>query len=134
MDGFGSTANTGATGDRAMLGQLDELERDVRRIQQAATEITGTAESDDGLIEATVSLHGVLVDLVLDPRIYRDQDADALAADIRAAVNDAGLRAQQEVFRQLKDHLPADAVAGETGLAFEPFLRQLDRMKGGSSR
>jgi len=134
MSRFDGAADLGATGDRALLGELEELEREARRIQQAAKDTTGTAESADGLVQATVNLHGELVDLVLDPRIYRNQDADALAADIRTAVNDAGVQAQQAILRQLKNYLPAGAVAGETDLAFEPFLRELDRQQGRTQR
>ena len=116
-----------ATGDRALLGKLEEIERDAQRIRQAVMDSTGTAESTDGLIEATVGAHGELLDLVLDPRIYRTQDADALAAQIRAAVNEAGRDAQEKLRRDLTPQLPRTG-PGAGRLTFESLLRQFGQL------
>ena len=122
-----------ATGDRAILGHLQEIERDVRRMRQAVADATGTAESAGGLIEATVGVHGELVDLTLDPRLYRTPDADALAEQIRTAVNEAGRNAQEKLRRDLTPCLPGDA-DGSADLGFEAFLRQFGQLRGGEVR
>jgi DNA-binding protein YbaB len=119
-----------ATGDRARLGHLEEIERDVRRMRQAVADSTGTAESADGLIEATVGVHGELVDLTLDPRLYRTPDADALAEQIRTTVNEAGHNAQEKLRRDLSRYLPEDA-DGAADLGFEAFLREFGPLRGG---
>jgi DNA-binding protein YbaB len=122
-----------ATGDRAILGHLQEIERDVRRMRQAVADATGTAESAGGLIEATVGVHGELVNLTLDPRLYRTPDADALADQIRTAVNEAGRNAQEKLRPDLTPYLPGDA-DGAADLGFEAFLRQFGQLRGGEVR
>jgi DNA-binding protein YbaB len=104
-----------------VLGHLQQIERDVSQMRRTVAGTTGTAESADGLIEATVGMRGELVDLVLDPRIFRTPDADALAEQIRTAVNEAGQTAQETVRRELVQFLPKDA-----GKAFTSFLGQPD--------
>ncbi|WP_350279196.1 YbaB/EbfC family nucleoid-associated protein [Kribbella sp. HUAS MG21] len=118
------------TGDEARLGQLEELDREARRIRESVSGTTGTAESPDGLVEATVGVYGELVELDLDARIYRTQDADALAEQIRAAVNAAYESAQEQVRRDLARYLTT-AEPGPSGLAFGPFLSQLRSGSGG---
>ncbi|MDX6240438.1 MAG: hypothetical protein QOG10_5258 [Kribbellaceae bacterium] len=128
-----SPRNHDAIGDRARLGHLEEIERDVRRMRQAVADSTGTAESADGLIEATVGVHGELLDLTLDPRLYRTPDADALAEQIRTAVNEAGRNAQEKLRRDLTPNLPGGA-DGAADLGFEAFLRQFGQLRGGEVR
>ena len=108
------------TGDRARLGQLEELERETHRIRRTVAEVAGSAVSPDGLVEATVGVYGELVELVLDARIYRTQDAEALAGQIQAVVNEARSAAQDDVRRELAKYLPTGA-DGPADLAFKPF-------------
>lgn len=119
------------TGDEARLGQLEDLERETRRIQESVSGATGTAESPDGLIEATVGVYGELVELEIDARIYRNQDADALAEQIRAAVHAAYESAQEQVRRDLARYLTT-AEPDPSGLAFGSFLSQLRSSTGGA--
>lgn len=112
------------TGDEARLGHLESLDREARRIRESVAETTGTAESPDGLVEATVGVYGELVELDLDARIFRTQDATALSEQIRAAVNAAYREAQDQVRRDLSRYL-ADAEPDPAGLAFGPFLSRL---------
>ena len=116
-------------GDEARLGQLEDLDRETRRIRESVGGTTGTAESPDGLIEATVGVYGELIALELDARIYRNQDASALSEQIRAAVQAAYEDAQEQVRRDLARFV-ADAEPGPAGLAFGPFLAQLREAKG----
>jgi DNA-binding protein YbaB len=117
------------SGDEARLGMLEDLDRETRRIRDAVAETTGTAESPDGLVEATVGVYGELVGLELDARIYRDQDASALSEQIRAAVHAAYEDAQDRVRRDLA-RVVADVDPGPSGLAFGPFLSRLQAAKG----
>jgi DNA-binding protein YbaB len=57
-----------------------------------------TAESVDGLVEATVDGRGALVALALDERIYRTTDSAALARDILATVRRAAKLAAERAF------------------------------------
>src|SRR4051812_40181107 len=62
-----------------VYGQSPRLRSGRDDMQRQLPELRVTAESDDGLIRATVGPRGELLDLRLDHRIYRDMDADALA-------------------------------------------------------
>lgn len=121
------------TGDQARLGQLEDLEREAHRIRRSVSGTTGTAQSSDQLIEATVGVYGELVDLVIDPRIYRTQDTDGLAEQIRTAVNKARQAAQNDVQRDLARYLPKDP-GDSSDLAFQPFLRLFGQAGKGATR
>ena len=72
-----------------------------RHISSTGTElaeIAETAESADGLIQATVGGRGELRSLWLDPRIYRLRDTESLAADIRRTVGSAATAARQRAY------------------------------------
>lgn len=62
-------------------------------LTRQAREVTGSATSSDGLITATVDARGQLVQLDIDPRIYRRPDsrelADSIVETIKAAADDA---------------------------------------------
>jgi DNA-binding protein YbaB len=120
-------------GAEARLGELEELERETQRIRRSMSGTTGTGESPDGMIEATVGVYGELVELDIDPRIYRTQDAEALAEQICTAVNAAREAAQDQVRRDLVRYVGTED-EGPSGIAFEPFLRQLGRLTKGESR
>ena len=120
-------------GDEALLGQLEHLERETHQIRNSVSGTTGTAESPDGLIEATVGVYGELVELEIDARIYRTQDAAALAEQIRAAVNSAHESAQDQVRRDLARYLTTRD-EDPSGLAFGPFLSKLGRSGRGGIR
>jgi DNA-binding protein YbaB len=67
--------------------------------------VTATAESDDGLIRATVNGRGGLLELELDARIYRVPDSRQLAARVTRAVRDAIDDVRARVATDLKDIL-----------------------------
>jgi DNA-binding protein YbaB len=114
-----------------MQAEYESLAGDIRSTQQRMAEIRATAESDDGLIGATVGGSGELVELWLDPRIYRAPDSDALARDITETIHQAARLAQQEVIAIVASLLPADATPETTDLMFDPLLHELDRQVAG---
>jgi DNA-binding protein YbaB len=116
------------------LDDLEAMERQARTAQRLMETVSGTAESADGLIEATVSTRGALTELVLDPRVYRELDTDDLAAQIRAAVNDAHQRAQEELLLAFVDQLPAAERPSGDDPAFGTFLAELARLQGKARR
>ncbi|MFI5736306.1 YbaB/EbfC family nucleoid-associated protein [Kribbella sp. NPDC051587] len=122
------------TGAEARLGQLEDLERETRRLRSAVDDTTGFAESSDGLVEATVGVYGELVELVIDPLVFRFQDAEALAEEIRGAVNRAQNEAQQKIRRQVVEYLPprpSSEPADPADLAFGPLLGLLRPTRNG---
>jgi hypothetical protein len=91
-----------------MVGDLERTVSKFDSMQQRMTRITGEGRSEDRMIRAVVGPRGQLVDLEIDPRIYRKPDSRALAAAIieavRLAIADAGQQAQ----RLIEEHIPSD--------------------------
>lgn len=86
--------------------RFERLAGEIRDIQRELEAVTETAFSPDGLISATVDARGDLLELALDPRVYRDPDSRRLAAAItetcRAARKAADARAFELTVRQLE--------------------------------
>ncbi|MFC7548809.1 YbaB/EbfC family nucleoid-associated protein [Plantactinospora sp. GCM10030261] len=78
---------------RAMLDELKGAMANMGETQRKMLEVTGTGWSPDRMIKAVVGPRGQLVELEIDPRVYRTPNSKALAASIlstvRAAVDDA---------------------------------------------
>ncbi|ONI67114.1 hypothetical protein BWI15_28515 [Kribbella sp. ALI-6-A] len=105
----------------------ERLRTNLLTVQQELGRVRATADSDDGLVSATVGGRGELLDLVLDPRIYRSTDSTALAETILGTVRDAVELAADEAFELTRDVLSAKATRDRADLAFDPLLEQLDR-------
>ncbi|WP_328333242.1 YbaB/EbfC family nucleoid-associated protein [Kribbella sp. NBC_00382] len=117
----------------SLEGQLEQADREVRRFRSLSEDTTGSAQSPDGLIEATVGMYGDVRELVIDPRVYRNPDAEALAGQIRDVINEAGQDAQQTAAGQLPALFPG-GTDDPGGLAFEPFLAAItEARKAGRS-
>jgi len=111
-----------------------QLAGDIRSTQRRMAEIRATADSGDGLISVTVGGAGELLELWLDPRIYRTTDSAALARDITGTIHRAVERAEEEGIAIVASLLPADATPGTTDLRFDPLLHELDRRTRGGGR
>lgn len=95
-------------GDEAMRGLMDELDRALENLpdtQQQLMSLRGVARSDDGLVKAEVGPRGQLVDLAIDPKVFRQPDAKLLEASIMqavtAAVRQVSERTQEIIFGQV---------------------------------
>ena len=96
----------------AMLNVLQDLNRtldNAAQTQREIFEVTGIAWSEDRLIKAVVGPRGQLIDLELDPRIYRKPNSKALSATIistvRAAVDQAMAKTQDILDRNVPKEL-----------------------------
>lgn len=112
--------------DRPNWGMLEELFGDVQRawngigdVQRRMLEITGQAWSEDRMIKVVVGSRGHLLELEIDPRVFRKPDSRALSAAIVATSR----LAVEDVARQTKEILDASVpsdlrrmVDGQTGL------------------
>lgn len=102
-----------------------QLRQNLGELRRELAELAVTAKSPDGLVSATVGCQGQLVELRLDPRIYRRQDSRHLSTVITQTVQDAGAEAARRV-RELSDRyaggmdLPS-AVRGDLLARFERF-------------
>ncbi|MGI5183562.1 YbaB/EbfC family nucleoid-associated protein [Dactylosporangium sp. CA-152071] len=109
-----------------MYAEHKKMAEDIRAMRDRMAKVRGTAESDDGLISATVGASHELLELHLDPRIYRAPDSAALAKAIVETVHRAMAVAQGECFAIVQHFLPEEATPESTDLRFDPLLTALD--------
>ena len=120
----------------SLLSQTRQLVDTITGLQAQVRALTVTAYSTDRLVTVVAAPGGRIVDLELDPRIYREPDSYALAESILAAIE----QAQDEVARREAEirarALPAaERLGGAVGLdtaeltgLFEPLSpRRKDR-------
>jgi DNA-binding protein YbaB len=92
-----------------VFGQYQRLRSGMDDLQQRLAALQVSAESDDGLIRATVGPRGQLIDLRLDRRIYRDMDAAELGRKIVATTEKAAAQVAEQVQQMMAGYLPADS-------------------------
>ncbi len=90
----------------AILNLVQDLNKTLDNVadtQRRMMAVTGTAWSDDRMVKAVVGPRGQLIDLEIDPRVYRKPNSKALAASIlstvRAAV-DLAMKQTKEIVDQ----------------------------------
>ena len=111
-----------------LTGRLTEYTRlaeQMKAMRNGVDEIRGTGYSDDDLVTAVVGGRGNLVELELDPRIYRDRNAAELAAKIVAAIHEAAENAEHEAARLAEKLLPPNQRGGAVDPMFDPALHLL---------
>ncbi|MEV0272617.1 YbaB/EbfC family nucleoid-associated protein [Hamadaea sp. NPDC050747] len=115
-----------------MFTEYEQLAEEIRAVQRGMAEIRATFDSDDGLVSATVGGAGELIELWLDPRIFRDPDSVALARKVTDTVHRAAELAHRQGLELAAGYLPAGIEAAD--LRFDPLLTALDRQTGGGVR
>lgn len=96
----------------AMQGIMDDLNRALENVPDTQTRLmslSGVAWSDDRMVKVEVGPRGQLVDLEIDPRVFRKPDSQALRASIlaaaAAAVRDITAQANEIVLGELPPEL-----------------------------
>jgi hypothetical protein len=95
----------------ALYGAFEDLGRAVGGLEEKhrkIMKITGVGWSDDRMIKAVVGPRGQLVDIEIDPRIYRKPNSKALSAAILAAVRVAIADVNSQTLEMLDRDVPAD--------------------------
>ncbi|GAB3465116.1 YbaB/EbfC family nucleoid-associated protein [Actinophytocola sediminis] len=110
-----------------IIADYEKLAEEVERLRRTIAETQETADSADGLVSATVGGNGELIEVWLDPRIYRSPDSAALATTITETIRQAARQAEELVFAEAAKFLPAGATPESTDLRVDPFLHALDR-------
>ncbi len=106
---------------RTAIAGLEETQRQILKI-------TGVAWSDDRLIKAVVGPRGQLIDLDIDPRVYRTPNSKALAATILATVRSAVDDAMAKTGEFLDTNVPSDLRVKSVGsFDVRRLLRSHDR-------
>ncbi len=91
-----------------LIGDLNRALDSATETQRKIIEVTGTAWSENRLIKAVVGPRGQLIDLQIDPRVYRTPNSTALAASILATVRAATDQAMAQT-REIIDQAMPDA-------------------------
>jgi DNA-binding protein YbaB len=114
----------------AIFGMVNELRRtmgSVSETHKTMARITAVAWSDDRLVKATVGPRGQLVDLEIDPRVYRNPNSKALAATILATVRKASDEAMAKTQEVVQAAMPKDLGVGKTGnVSMNELMRSHD--------
>lgn len=111
-----------------MLGQLTKTLESLPRTQERMLGITGVAWSADRMVRVVVGARGQLVDLEIDPRVFRRPDVAQLRAEILSTSAAAVQQAAEQVkelmeqqfppeFAELRNQMRPDA-SGEIGNMF----------------
>ncbi len=107
---------------RSMVDDLQRARQNMGETHRKMLAVRGEARSEDRLIRAVVGPRGQLIDLELDPRVFRNPDSKALAAAILDTVRDAVDDTQRQA-RELRDELlPTDLRAVSEQLKSGPDL------------
>jgi DNA-binding protein YbaB len=109
-----------------LIGDLKKSLDTIGESQKQVAKLTGTAWSDDKLVKAVVGPRGHLIELDLDPRVYRTPNSKALSATIvstvKAAIDDVMAKSQEI----LEESLPSDLRAGVQDTNLAKWMRQHD--------
>lgn len=109
-----------------MQAEYERMAEDIRSMQARLGDIRAGARSGDGLISAVVGGSGELLELRLDPRIYRAPDSAGLARAITDTIHLAARRAHDQGLAIAARFLPDGTESAD--LTFGLALTELDRV------
>jgi DNA-binding protein YbaB len=95
----------------ALDGLLEDLTKAMAGIpdtHRRLMSLTGVAWSDDRLVKAVVGPRGQLVDLEIDPRVFRTPDAQQLQASIVATVQAAVGQLNEQIAEIVHEQVPPE--------------------------
>lgn len=90
---------------------LEQLQRTADRIPETQRRMMGqlgVAWSPDRMVKAVVGPRGQLVDLVIDPRVFRQPNAAALTSMILQASRDAADQVARRMDEIMQEQLPPE--------------------------
>jgi hypothetical protein len=99
-----------------VIGDLQKTLDNAAQTRQQILDITGTAWSDDRFVKAVVGPRGQLIELEIDPRVFRTPNSKALSASILATVRAAVEAANQKTSAILASAMPKDRGLGLVGV------------------
>lgn len=109
--------------------QFRRLQEDAPKLQQRTRDLRATEKSGDGLITATVGANGQLIELEIDPRIYRQPNARGLADEIVGTVKKAAAKAQEAAVELLAEFVPREQLeahlSGDIDAVAEHMRKQI---------
>ncbi|MEV0088558.1 YbaB/EbfC family nucleoid-associated protein [Saccharopolyspora sp. NPDC050642] len=93
---------------RDLLEQLQQTARRIPETQRRMMNQLGVAWSPDRMVKVVVGPRGQLVDLVIDPRVFRQPNAAALTAMILQASRDAVAQVTERVQEIMAEQMPPE--------------------------
>jgi DNA-binding protein YbaB len=112
----------------ALLEDAHKLLGNAAQMQRKLEALNVSTRSEDGYVVTTVDARGRLVQVDLDPRIYRSPNAGALGALIVETYQRAVEKIDGDVEKILKEFLPADMDPKRfTKIDFEQFAERRSR-------
>ena len=81
-------------------------------VQQQANSVTVEASAGGGMVNVKMNGQKQIVDLRIEPDVFASKDQEMLQDLVRAAVNEAGRRVDEELANQMKN-----LTAGMPGIA-----------------
>ncbi|MET9342335.1 YbaB/EbfC family nucleoid-associated protein [Nonomuraea sp. NPDC003804] len=118
----------------AEIGELaGEINQQMARIREAYGELSDlehTARSADGLVSVTVGRHGQMLDLELNPRVYRtlspSQLADAIMHEVDKATAAVSEQSKELLEPLMPESVPYEEVFGERAVLDAFFPRPVE--------
>jgi len=107
--------------DAALKSILDDLGRSLDQIPQTQhrlMSLSAVAWSPDRMVKVEVGPRGQLVDIEIDPRVFRRPDARALRSAILAAAGEAIRKVTEQAFEVMVGAMPPDLT--ELRARFDP--------------
>lgn len=89
-----------------LMDQYRTMRDNLGEMQQRLAEIVGTAESEDGMISASVSYRGELSELVIDPRVLRSYDSVTLSETLLAVAREATADVRRQMSEVMTPYMP----------------------------
>jgi DNA-binding protein YbaB len=118
-----------------IIGQSQEVMRNLEKVQDALGEVTGEGEAADGMVRAVVTGTGGIQQVTLEPRAMR-LDSQSLAENVTLAVRAAQTDAQSKTTQLLgsalggvdlaEDALDQDKVREQLQSVQDSFGRKID--------
>jgi DNA-binding protein YbaB len=102
----------------ALYSKFDDLRKamdGLEATQRKLFKVTGVAWSSDRTVKVVVGPRGQLVDLEIDPRVYRKPNSKALSATILATVREAVEDASRQTMEILDASAPEDLRVSKIG-------------------
>jgi len=104
-----------------IFGQFKDIQVNLQRVQEEAAQRIVEASSGGGMVTAKVNGKGELLEIKIDPNVVDVNDLEMLEDLIKAAINAAVTKSQEEMREQMQEL---------TGGLNIPGLDQLGKMLG----
>lgn len=104
-----------------MFGQFKDIQANLQRVQEEAAQRIVEASSGGGMVTAKVNGKGELLEIKIDPNVVDVNDLEMMEDLIKAAINAAVTKSQEEMREQMQEL---------TGGLNIPGLDQIGKMLG----